>query len=123
MTDSAASDIRRAIRRLVFATVALAVVLVAAIVLVWVDSSNKRTSLRDAQRGLLANQADLRRDEVQTTRTLCTFRDDLDQRVRSTQDYLATHQQHVIFGVPRATIVTNLHNQERTLASLSGLHC
>lgn len=59
----------------------------------------------------------------QTHRALCALHGDLAQRVASTQDYLAEHPDPVLFGVPRATIVTNLHNQERTLRTLNGLYC
>lgn len=61
--------------------------------------------------------------EYRTHQALCSFRDDLEQRVVQTQDYLATHPAQTLFGVPRKTLLLNVANQERTLRSLDGLYC
>ncbi len=60
---------------------------------------------------------------INTNRSLCTFRSDLEQRVDGTRVFLRLSKDPLIAGVPRAAIQQNLRNQQATLDSLSGLHC
>ncbi len=78
-----------------------------------------------------------KQDQQRTHSALCTFTDDLGQRVaagdesiRRTRAYLAANPDPVILGVTRATIVSTLKaqqllvkGQKGTLRSLAGLHC
>ena len=58
-----------------------------------------------------------------THSALCTFRGDLQRRYDTTSDYLATHRQGVILGIPRSTFTAQLKAQLATLNSLRSLHC
>lgn len=123
MTDPTAEDIRKAIRRLVWATILLFLALALAGTVGYLSSASQRDRLRANDRALRADEARTAAREARTARALCSFRHDLEERVASTQDYLAKHPATTILGVPRATIVTNLNNQERTLRSLASLAC
>ena len=62
---------------------------------------------------------------VTTNDALCKFRDDLDVRHATTQEYLDGHpdEEFLFGGVPRTTLETTLRNQSATLLSLSSLEC
>lgn len=143
MTDSAADSIRNSIRRQTIATVAIALLLIAGGVLIYLDSAHQRSDLRsgqaeirvtqrglrDQQRDLKAAQgdlrkaqADLRRDELQLNRTLCAQSADLRAQIATTNEFLAKNP-HGIPGISAATIRVNLERQKRFAATFAGLKC
>lgn len=56
------------------------------------------------------------------TAALCALRHDLEARVKSSTDLLATHPEGLA-GIPAATIRTTIDGQRRTILALSGLAC
>lgn len=92
-----ADELRRGIRRLVAATVALAVA-----------------------QALVAGYN--YRNATQAHNALCTLRGDLQRRVDTTRNYLDTHP-HGFAGVSQQAISQSLRNQQRTIDSLEGLNC
>lgn len=56
------------------------------------------------------------------TTALCALRHDLEARVKSSTDLLATHPEGLA-GIPAATIRTTIDGQRRTILALSGLAC
>lgn len=60
---------------------------------------------------------------VRTQGALCTFRQDLQDRVDSSKEFLATHP-HGIPGLATGKqIQDDINNRERTIQSLAGLSC
>lgn len=59
----------------------------------------------------------------QTKKTMCVFRNDLVQRVSASKQYLAEHGDDLPLGLTKATVESNIINQQRTIDSLSGLGC
>lgn len=58
----------------------------------------------------------------QTTAALCALRHDLQRRVQSSEQLLATHPQGIA-DIPAATIRKGIAEQKRTIGALSGLDC
>lgn len=94
---TAASKLRRSLRRLAIATVILYLALIAAGVKVYSDSKN-------------------------TSDALCTFRQDLVTRVLASTDFLRDHPKGIP-GIPPKFILESIANQQRTITSLKDLHC
>lgn len=94
--------------RLLYVVVALiAIGLVVNSVLVWVA---------------LSQISDQSNANATSTKALCVLRDDLQRRVKSSTDFLATHP-NGIPGIPAKTIRDGLANQQRTITSLRSLKC
>jgi hypothetical protein len=111
MTPGAAvavKEIKKALRIMEVATVVLIVLMMALVILGYADS----TSQRDA----------IRQTSVQSHTALCSFVDDLEQRVASSEDFLAEHP-NGIPGLSVEVIRTSLANQRQTIESLSDLKC
>lgn len=53
---------------------------------------------------------------------LCSFKLDLQRRVKDTEDYIAEHP-NGLAGIPVATIRNSIANQRATIDSLSSLKC
>lgn len=70
----------------------------------------------------IVNNRNLARDGKQAHDALCILKGDLEQRVKSTQDFLNTHPQGFA-GIDAATIQNSLNNQRATVDSLSLLDC
>jgi hypothetical protein len=103
-----ATDLRRGIRILGVATVALYVVVVIAVVLVWLDSQAKRDALR--------------LETTRTTNALCTLKGDLIARINLSKAFLKDHPK----GVPgiSATIIKNdVAYQQQTVDALAVIKC
>ena len=67
---------------------------------------------------------ELRTVAVQTRAALCGLREDLHQRVVGSQNFLQVHPNGLPkLGVSAASIEEGIHNQERTIATLSVLTC
>lgn len=62
------------------------------------------------------------REGVTAHQALCAFKLDLAYRVTASQEYLRTHPEGFP-GIPASTLRNSIANQQRTLDSLSGLHC
>lgn len=107
-TDPTAESVRKAIRRLTIATVILAALLVAAIVVVWLDSASKRSTLHA--------------DEERTTSALCALRLDLQDRVVAGENFLLEHPDGIP-GISASQIRTSLDGQRRTITALAILQC
>lgn len=68
----------------------------------------------------------LAREGAQAKAALCSFRADLQQRIRNSEDFLIEHPGDLDLGalhIPRAQLLNTLNNQKATLASLDDLHC
>lgn len=105
--DPAAAELRailRELRRQRLAIVGLATALIAFVTVGYVDLNGK------------AHDATLDR------RALCTFRADLEARVASSRDFLVKHPAGFA-GIPAATILKSIHDQERTIRALRALPC
>lgn len=103
-----AVELRKGLRHLAIATGVLYAVVIGLTVLAWFDSAAKSNNLK--------------RETQRTNQALCTFRADLEQRVRSSEKFLAEHPKGIP-GIPIATIRNSLDNQRRTIDSLNSLHC
>lgn len=95
--ENPGDDIRRTLRRLVVATIALWIVLVGVATVSYIQVHGAQTSL-------------------------CALRDDLEQRVRSGEEFLATHP-NGWQGISSAQIKITLDSQRRTVKALSSLPC
>lgn len=73
------------------------------------------SNVRDTTRQVARNQQN-------NTRTLCSFRDDLQTRVTSGNAFLKTHPKGIA-GIPAATIRVSIQNEQRTLNALRPLVC
>lgn len=62
------------------------------------------------------------RESDRTTRTLCVFRHDLEDRAAASREFLLNHPQGVA-GIPASAIKVSLVGQERTIQALAGLRC
>jgi hypothetical protein len=102
------AQLQRGLRRLTYATAVLFVALAALGVYAWRDAVTKRH--------------DLQREEARTTAALCTLRGDLEQRVRSSEEFLAKNPRGIP-GISASTIRSSLDGQRRTVEALSGLDC
>jgi hypothetical protein len=89
--------LRRSLRRLALATVLLYLILGGLWLKVYLDQKN-------------------------TTKTLCTLRDDLRKRVDASVNFLADHPNGVP-GIPAKTILDGIKNQRDTIIALNGLDC
>lgn len=96
------------LRRLVWATVVLYVVLALLVGFVWISGVQQRDDI--AQSANSTNQA------------LCVLRADLEVRVADSIKFLADHP-NGIPGIPVASIQQSIENQQRTVDALSGLEC
>jgi len=67
-------------------------------------------------------RADLKRIQDDTTKALCTFRDDLQRRYDDGVEFLVKHPEGIP-GISAADIRRSLHNQKATLLSLRDLPC
>lgn len=103
-----AAEILRSLRHQRWALTAVCLGLVVLLLLGWWDSGNKRD--------------DLEREAARTNMALCTLRGDLKQRVKSSEDFLATHPKGVL-GISAATIRSGIAGQQRTIKALAGLDC
>lgn len=103
-----AAQLRRTLRVLGIATVALYLVVVVAVFLVYRDANQKRDALR--------------RDEVNTTAALCALRVDVERRIESSQGFLKEHPDGIP-GFNAAAVKASLVNSQRTVKALSGLTC
>lgn len=61
-------------------------------------------------------------DNTTTKVALCALRDDVQQRVTSSETFLTAHP-NGIAGISRADIVDGIRNQKRTIQALSVLQC
>jgi hypothetical protein len=101
-------QLRKALRRLTWATVVVYLFLTAAIVAGYIVSSGQRSDLRAT--ALSANSA------------LCTLRSDLELRIEDARIFLDEHPDGIP-GIPAATLVQSIANQKRTIDALSSLQC
>jgi hypothetical protein len=69
-----------------------------------------------------AQQDDIQRLGERTNDALCALRGDLQERVRSGEQFLATHPRGIP-GVPVTTLRTSIAGQRRTIVALSSLKC
>lgn len=92
-----AAVLRKSLKRLVWATVLLYVVLFAIGLKVYLDGRN-------------------------TTKALCTLRTDLQVRVNSSIDFLSEHPEGIP-GISPKMIRDGIENQQRTISALQGLDC
>lgn len=69
-----------------------------------------------------AQQDDIQDLSQRTNAALCALRGDLQDRVYSGEQFLATHP-HGIPGVPVATLRQSIDGQRRTVTALSSLRC
>lgn len=65
---------------------------------------------------------EIRQQAAMTAGALCSLRSDLEQRVRSTEDFLRDHPRGIP-GIPVATLKTSLDGQRRTVNALGSLDC
>lgn len=97
-------DLRRTLRRLIYATVVLYVGLLVTGFFLWrIVVTNADTAGRAAS-------------------ALCALRADLDQRVQSGAAFLIAHPGGA-FGISAASIRQSLDSQRRTIATLANLNC
>lgn len=61
-------------------------------------------------------------DQAQVRSAVCSFRDDLEQRVASGEEFVKNHP-HGAFGISGAQLRLQIANQERTVQSLQDLSC
>lgn len=92
-----ATVLRKSLRRLAIATTVLYLVLIAGGLKVYFDARN-------------------------TTRALCTLRDDLTRRVQASTQFLKDHP-NGIEGITPKLVLDGIANQTRTIKSLEGLSC
>lgn len=71
------------------------------------------------QNQYLASQAEA---STRTERALCILRADLEQRVKSTQQFLEDHPDGIP-GISAATLQQSIENQQRTVTALQLLEC
>jgi hypothetical protein len=99
-----AEEIKRALRRLFYATVVLYAITIGLLIYVFVLA---RDTARTTDR---------------TTAAVCAFRNDLIQRNQQTQQFLITHP-HGFADIPKNVLVQNVKNANRTIKSLRNLPC
>lgn len=107
LRETIETDRRRNLRARAFA-IAVTIVLVALVVFVWQDSSNKR--------------AELARIASSTNHALCTLRGDLARRVQDSRTFLKEHPEGIP-GIPAAAIKQGIDNQQQTIDALASLDC
>lgn len=110
--DDIGAALKRSLRVLTIATVALYLFVLAAVVYVGIDGHNKRVVLRAS--------------EGRTTAALCALRSDLNQRVLSSETALAIVPPGPKTPIEEAAITSlkaGIVNTKRTVNALSGLRC
>jgi uncharacterized protein HemX len=63
-----------------------------------------------------------RAEARETTRSLCTLREDLERRAKASEAYLRENPRGIP-GVPLRTLRDSLTNQQRTISALAGIDC
>jgi hypothetical protein len=101
MTEDVGTQIKHWLRILTLSTIALYLLLGAALGYGWYA---------------------LHRDEARTNTALCSLRADREQSNASSREFLREHP-HGIPGISPAAIRQGIANQQRTIDSLSGLRC
>jgi hypothetical protein len=76
-----------------------------------------------ALNGVTSQNHRLAKDGKEAHDAICALKQDFRDRISSTQDFLNTHKQKVVLGVPRESIVVNLNNTKSTLRSLNKVSC
>lgn len=97
-------ELQNALTRLTFATAILFAALMIVVVYVYIDSNNKSARATRAEAAL------------------CALRDDTQNRIKQSQDYLNQHP-HGAPGIPVAAIKQGITNSQRTIAALGDLRC
>lgn len=100
--------VRVALRRLLVSMLVVYFILAGLMVFVFVDSARRR--------------AELGRVTVNTTRSLCTLRTDLERRVDASARFLADHPDGIA-GISAVAIQQSIENQQRTVDALANLNC
>lgn len=96
---STAEELRRGLRYLQAATVAVFLLLVGLGVYVWLDGKDTKDAL-------------------------CAYRADLNSRVVQSTEFLRDHPNgSKAFGITREQLLTNIANQQRVIKAFSGLNC
>lgn len=72
--------------------------------------------------GIIRSSEETRRNRTALL-ALCFQRNDLDKRIAVSKDLLRHHEGLIIFGIPRALIVSGLKQQEQTRKNLAILDC
>jgi hypothetical protein len=106
--DLTQEALRTALRRLVVATVAVYVALAGVGGYVFVQGNH--------QQAVIESTVD------STTKALCTFVNDLESRVRTSQAFLKENPDGIP-GIPVKILRDSIRNQQRTIDALSVLEC
>lgn len=109
------SDIRKTLKRLVWATCIVYLVIAGLLTLGWFVSDSQRQDLRDQSESTQKNLAVLYNAN-------CTFREDLQNRVITGQQFLIDNP-NGIPGFSAKTLQASIDGQLRTIATLSNLNC
>lgn len=86
----------------------------------WQISKTQDLAAADAR--ILTKEQALIRQGSQSHTGLCAVKKDLKQRVAETKKFLREHPSGIP-GIPNATLIGSMHNQERTIAALGNLAC
>jgi hypothetical protein len=111
MTPGAAvavTEIKKALRIMEIATIALIIVVMALFIIGYVDSTNQRTAIKETA--------------TQSHNALCSFVDDLKGRIQTSEEFLAEHP-NGIPGLSVEVLRTSIRNQKMTIESLFNLKC
>lgn len=104
----AGNELRKALKLLTAATIAVYIALAGLGVIGWIDASNKRTDIEQ-----LAEE---------TNTALCKFRAGLENQVAGSEDFLKENPQGIP-GLSAEAIQASIDRQRTTIKSLSDLDC
>jgi hypothetical protein len=107
-SDDIASQLRRQLRWLTYATLVLYLAMALLAGLAWRDS--------------IAKSRALQKETVTTTTALCILRDDMEARVNATLTFLAKHPTGA-FGLTAAEIAASVAGDQHTVTALASLNC
>lgn len=108
VVENALGSLKSRLDQLILATVALFLVLILVTSLGWYIVIDQRNDIKEVA--------------TRTNMALCTFRDDLQQRIDSSKKFLRDHP-NGIQGITPEDIQRSIEGQQRTIDSLSILNC